>query len=432
MHGVDALDEIARQNAGKSVFHFVRVKGPEQLKVFLKNPHARDASTEGVLAAAEVIAEAGDSEFVKDALNMVREDTELFGQTVAQLIKKGSKGASDAIGLLEPTNCDAVLAAAAIKGGNNLLHIALKNCQDQALIDSLVDRLAEFGKLGDLIGKQNDEGDLPIFVGLGAGKKCDVRLVPEGCAASNAKGQNILHFVCGVASSNGGMGGFRPPAFGMPMQLGTMMGPMGGQMGQCESRAEILRHLEEKKLNMKALFEQLDKDGMSPLNTRAMDQNVLTFALDHGVDLAVCSSKHQILTTGMKEIVYPCLKAHVHLVYDAGETSGPFNACNIESLNYVLQYAAGQNDHEVLKLVPACDDNQLLADVLYMIPPMHSALCLELAKLLKFKPSKKTAYFGLNLLTTPGEDVDQDFIRDKLMPREGLDDLGAVRMGNPL
>lgn len=45
------------------------------------------------------------------------------------------------------------------------------------------------------------------------------------------------------------------------------------------------------------------------------------------------------------------------------------------------------NDHEVLKLVPECDDNQLLADVLYMITPMHSALTLELAKLLKFKPS---------------------------------------------
>ena len=45
------------------------------------------------------------------------------------------------------------------------------------------------------------------------------------------------------------------------------------------------------------------------------------------------------------------------------------------------------NDHEVLKLIPECDDNQLLADALYIVQ-MHDELRLELMKLLKFKPSK--------------------------------------------
>ena len=61
---------------------------------------------------------------------MVREDTKLFGQTVAQLFVKGSRGIQYAIELLEPKTCDAVMAAATDKGGNNLLHIALKNCRD--------------------------------------------------------------------------------------------------------------------------------------------------------------------------------------------------------------------------------------------------------------------------------------------------------------
>ena len=100
------------------------------MEVFLKNPHARDLSADGVLAAADVIAESGDDEFLKSALDMVHKDTELFGQTIARLFANGSKGIQYAIELLEPKTCDAVLAAATGKGGNNLLHIALKNCKD--------------------------------------------------------------------------------------------------------------------------------------------------------------------------------------------------------------------------------------------------------------------------------------------------------------
>lgn len=77
-----------------------------------------------------MIAESGDDEFLKNALDMVHEDTELFGQTVARLFVKGSGGIQYAIELLEPKTCDAVLAAATDKGGNNLLHIALKNRND--------------------------------------------------------------------------------------------------------------------------------------------------------------------------------------------------------------------------------------------------------------------------------------------------------------
>lgn len=63
-------------------------------------------------------------------------------------------------------------------------------------------------------------------------------------------------------------------------------------MGQVETHKEILTRLETKKLNMKALFEQLDKNGSSPLNTHVMDVDVMKFATEHGVDLAVCSEKH--------------------------------------------------------------------------------------------------------------------------------------------
>ena len=110
------------------MYHLIRVKGPEQLKIFLENPHARDASANGVFAAAEIIAEAGDSEFIKDALDMISKDTELLGQTIVQLFTNKSKGVSNVVELLNKKNCDAVLAAAMSNGGNNLLHIVLKNC----------------------------------------------------------------------------------------------------------------------------------------------------------------------------------------------------------------------------------------------------------------------------------------------------------------
>lgn len=428
MNGGSGLEEMMHKNDGKSVFHFLRVKGVEQLKAVLRSPHARDVSADGVFAAAEVTAAAGESDFAKEALDAARDDPELLGQTIARLFATNSRGAANVPELLEEKTCDAVLAAAVDRSKNNLLHIALKNCASQATIDGLVDRLERLKALGALIGEQNADGDLPIFVGLAAGRKCDLRLVPERCAARNAKGQNILHFVCGVAGNGPTMGGGLFQCGGA-MQLGARM----GAQGPSETCGQILARLEGKRLDMKALFEQLDKDGASPLNRPAMDVEVLKFALAHGVDLAACSAKRQILTVGMGDVVYPCLKARVHLVYNVlpGQSFGSCSGLNIDSLNHVFQYAAGQNDHEVLKLVPACDDNQLLADALYLISPMHSEFTLELARLLEFTPSKYTAYFGLNLLSAQGAGVDQDFIRDKLMPRGSLEDIEGVRLENP-
>lgn len=123
-----ALDEMLSKNVGKSVFHFLRVKGVEQLKALLNNPHARDASADGVFAAAEVIAAAGEAPFAKEALSTISGDTELLGQTIVQLFKTNSRGVVNVAELLEPKTCDAVLAAATGKDGNNLLHIVLKNC----------------------------------------------------------------------------------------------------------------------------------------------------------------------------------------------------------------------------------------------------------------------------------------------------------------
>lgn len=60
-------------------------------------------------------------------------------------------------------------------------------------------------------------------------------------------------------------------------------------------------------------------------------------------------------------MVKMCLKGHTHLVYDIGQSGfgchNGFSAYNIESLTFVLSYVVSYNDHEVLKLVPECDDN---------------------------------------------------------------------------
>lgn len=324
MNGGSGLEEMMHKNDGKSVFHFLRVKGVEQLKAVLRSPHARDVSADGVFAAAEVAAAAGESDFAKEALDAARDDPELLGQTIARLFATDSRGAANVPELLEEKTCDAVLKAAVDRGKNNLLHIALKSCASQATIDGLVDRLERLRKLGALIGEQNADGDLPVFVGLAAGRKCDLRLVPERCATRNAKGQNILHVVCGVSGSG-------------PMPLGARMCARGPQ-GPSETSGQILARLEGKRLDMKALFEQLDRDGASPLSRPAMDAEVLKFALARGVDLAACSAKRPVLAVGTGDVVYACLKARVHLVHKVleGRSFGSCSGLRIDSLNHVF------------------------------------------------------------------------------------------------